>query len=247
MKFSVFYVLSTVLLSMSSFGFFTSPYADFENPRLMELSSFNDTSPKFDLIVFIEKNSGWDSLDHEVSPLLRDQLLKNQEIFKQCGVVLNKVRLYDFTLNDLGKDALAPINPNSIPHYVYWPKVPSSYFLEEIKAENTIILVLNQNYSTGAYTWTSSTAKKYADARGSAWVAFEDHKTYPGQFFVQKTYNLMAHEIAHVLGELSHTYSPIPNLMTGYEASSKYLSGKKKTGDLNFEQCESIRQSKYIY
>ncbi|MGE0631889.1 MAG: hypothetical protein AB7O96_05750 [Pseudobdellovibrionaceae bacterium] len=181
---------------------------------------------KISLNFVVEEGTAWDK-----PGMMAEQLRKVSEVFSQCGVEIQAANVYRAQFRPEAQKMLRAGSLNSGPP-------PSVEMMKYISMERPIgILFGDENRETILATTRSMVDKlpSWAPQVDTVWLNQRAVKHFGEQAWKQN-YTALAHELAHVLGNLDHTYTKDSNLM-----SSTFDQGIGKSGDLTPGQCEAIR------
>lgn len=181
------------------------------------------------LQIVMDSRSEW-----AVPGMLTAQVAKASKIFRQCDVEFGEVevKFVSFTpetIMGMNKESTSLAGERNL-------------VAGELSPTRPVIFLFGTQIPESARAYTSSAVKRLSFG-GPKVESLKDVTILTGQHCsnkpvpgAQASYSTLAHEIAHLAGDLPHTEDP-NNLMT---------EGNVKTGRLNAEQCEKIRQYSLI-
>lgn len=189
----------------------------------------SNATKQLPLALIANENSIWaDPVKTQVG------IAKLQRIFKVCDISFSEVELWVVRFSDEVLEPIRRPNPYKGPGELVAAKIEN---LPSIRPLG--FLFANDIPSTAkAYNAESVRRLRTATIDPSALLNtffmthdWFDNRRVPGG---SESYDTMAHELAHLLGNMGHV-DVVPNLMTTYEAPNS------KSGDLTPEQCELMR------
>jgi len=185
---------------------------------------------KFALTVVLIRESGW------TINLALENFQKAYEIFAQCGVKLNKIKLVighaplkhrvaDFGI--LGIDRFIALNtPPTLHPIVYLMEDTNMYFIETLNIHNPHM----------SYAYFEK-VKSFPELVNTTWVS--SFINMNSEKRLRAGYNSLAHELGHILLNDGHVLEKIPNLMSEYVDLGNNKLTKK--------QCEKIKNSPLVF
>lgn len=205
--------------------------------RVYTLIGGQPGAPDYELTLLVDQRGPWAGALGRAK--LREGLLESAAIFARCGVNLRRAHVVETWLDDALRDSFDPgaINP-------YLPPPEVAVATRVAVPARPLVLALEKG-STRAFhkPAVERFVRQHPENRhllDVATLSWSIARDYDERFFVQPSYSLLAHELAHLLGDFGHVVSPVPNLMNSYEGSSPREAGLAKSGDLLPEQCAAI-------
>lgn len=195
--------------------------AGFGNPSI-EITSPPSTSPdtaythSLSMTFVMFRNSGW------TKERVNAQLARASQVYKQCGIKLADVKfviadapggIVDVGYSNGYDERIANLTPAT--------KKPTVYFMRS-NPEGQV-----------AYSWDSGVEKPTAARFNTTWMTDDIDKSY--RTMHDPTYNVLAHELGHILCGCKHIPGDEKNLMAG---RIDLLNDKLKS-----EQCETFKKS----
>ncbi|MGH8503611.1 MAG: hypothetical protein ACREVE_14280 [Gammaproteobacteria bacterium] len=177
----------------------------------------------FSLRAVVLKNAGWRIA--EVAKRIRNAA----EILRQCDVSIHRADIMLVAAPENMRKFASPFTAEAVTLAQQFSNVntPVLYFVDSVRdgdiafaARYTIVRHLGLHPALRDSIWITQTLKRSEQARMYMRYYFSDH-------------DVVAHEIAHVLGDLGHVYPTHRNLM---HQSAAYLDNS-----LTVEQCRAIR------
>jgi hypothetical protein len=191
---------------------------------------YNSSATKqFPLALVANKNSYWS--DRDKTRVAVDKL---QQIFMTCDVAFSEV---DFWVVKFSDDVLEPIrkpNPYKGPGEIAVAK------LSNLPSVRPLGLLFATDIPSTAKAYNAESVRRLRtatiDPSALLNTFFMTHDWYDNRRVPGGTdsYDTMAHELAHILGNMGHI-DVFANLMSTYDGEGS------KTGDLTPEQCELIQ------
>ncbi len=208
--------------------------------RSFKLSYSTPLKRSMDLFLGVQVGSPWME-DDRFSPLLSAELLSGIQTLNQCGLGFNQIHVLYLNYNATGLKILAGFASAS----PYEPPFEFGLYKDLPSAARPIV-VFNKRGTAKSYNATSIAAfssifgDEIAKVEDMAFVPSDTASGYNTRMFAQSSYSLLAHEMAHFLGNLAHVQLKTPNLMNANAAATLRQSGKLMSSDLNDEQCKAI-------
>ena len=152
-----------------------------------------------------------------------------------CGINLNKLLLVRVRVDRLKYDTTIASRSASN------PMIEVKFLDKATRFKNPTIFLLEErpNYNK-AFALTTSSIKRAAGFRmdwanlvNTAWIT-GNHSAYTSAPNATKTYSVVSHELAHIIGDLKHISSNTPNLMNNLDVK------ETKNHALTKQQCAAI-------
>ncbi|MBD66314.1 MAG: hypothetical protein CME62_13975 [Halobacteriovoraceae bacterium] len=223
------------LSALANEAIIKNTYFDFKSSQMLTLE--NPANKHLDMVLVVDQNSKWS--DQKVI----EQINKTQKSLSHCGVQLKVLEIIKVDLPQKTLDQILVQNP--------YAGMPELKIIAEGKPENIIVGFLNRKIkkygSAFAVNITSVKRSEQVPSIPSSrpllntfWISDNniEHTSTPNAL---PSYSTMAHEIAHIAGDLGHLQDNLkPNLMGGNDAVSK-------SDYLNPTQCEKINSFSLLY
>ncbi len=208
-------------------------FLDAPNIKVLERKSLTYQVPPGNLFVNIGIAYEEDSEFSE--QYILSQIEKSNLSFGYCDVTISSVELLKVKFNNR---EMQNIIDNESPY-----KAPVEIEMFNLKRPFDLpmsFLVKDRRGHKVAKANTQSSVARLEFATKQPWRLMENLiyiNDYPDRTpNADRTYSTLAHELAHVLGDIGHIDTPEGNLMNHNDAPNT------KTEALNFHQCESIRR-----
>jgi hypothetical protein len=199
--------------------------AGFWRPEIKVINASPSIAPegtfthKLNMTLVLFRNTGW------TEDRVKAQVSRASEIYKQCGIELSEVKLVianapsgiiDVSYNNRDDERISRSTPES--------KKPIVYFVRSNAEGQT------------AYSWGASVEKPSRARFNTIWMTDDIDKSYKEVH--DPSYNVLAHEIGHILCGCSHFPGDEKNLMAG---KINLLNDR-----LNQTQCEVFQKSSLV-
>jgi hypothetical protein len=182
------------------------------------------------LALVIESGTGWEA------PGLLDKVLgKASAFFARCGVTLGETEVVSARWSKEGLRLLnvadpykAPAEASVMPEPMIPARRPVGFFFAKGSIPSTA-----KAYNVSSTNVFNQRFPEAAAMSDTFWITY-DEGFRPPKPDTAPSYSMMAHELAHIFGDIGHTREH-PNLMTDDESAGA------KSGDLTDAQCAAIR------
>lgn len=187
----------------------------YQNPRAYSLevtSNRQDYTHSIDLSLVVFERAGWNSLQ-----LVADHLQRVSDIYGQCKIKIDEIKMVfvDAGTNTLSEDQ-TELYARRVPSYL---KRPTLFFATKVSEEHPA-------YAFSGHLGCSTRPT----ACNTAWISSIVNTTYYKNLR-KPTYNVVAHELAHILGDFDHTQTD-GNILAEYEKSG---------ANITTEQCNKFK------
>ncbi len=219
-----------------------SSYAFFQINEVKAFAVTNalPTRRNIDLYLGIELGSPWLSGDAPVDAL-SSEIPKAIQIFNKCALGFSHVYFLYLAYNHAGLNQLSQFASSS----PYDPPFEFPLYQDMPSGLRPMVILNQRGYAESfnrdaVQNLTPIYNVPISRIQDLSFVPSDTAFGYNEQLMTQPSFSLMAHEMAHVIGNLEHIQVATPNLMNVYQSGTAEETGNAMSGDLNMDQCKAI-------
>ncbi|MDR3608649.1 MAG: hypothetical protein P4M08_14900 [Oligoflexia bacterium] len=219
-----------------------SSYSFFQITEVKSYSVTNalPTRRTIDLYLAIEVGSPWLSGDTPVDAL-SSEIPKAIRIFNTCAFGFDQIHFLYLTYNAAGANQLSQFASSS----PYDPPFEFALYQDMPASLRPMVIFNRQGYAESFNldaigNLTPIYNVPISRIQDISFVPSDTAFGYNARMLTQPSFSLLAHEMAHVIGNLEHIQIPTANLMNVYQSGSTQEVGQAMSGDLDADQCQAI-------
>ncbi len=215
-------------------------YFRVQNVESYKVGSVVPHNHPVDLFVGVDAGSSW-SPGGQITAQVVTELTKTVGILALCGFGFGNVNVLYFNYTAAGRAKVAGYASSS----PYDPPFEFALY-QELPARLRPMIILNQVGYAEAFNanavsrMVSIYGNQLINISNLSFLPYDTAVDYNARLYTQASFSLMAHEIAHVVGNLEHVRLSAPNLMNDGVGTTLQDAGHAMSGALNNSQCTAL-------